>query len=143
MAVALYSADQVNIVWGPIKFDGFGPDTFVKVERNEDSFTPKVGADGEVARTRNLNRTGKVTVTLMQTSSTNPLLQAAIIADEATANGVAIFPLMVKDNSGNALWSAKEAWLTRPASTEGAREVGTREWVLECAQLNSPIPFKA
>lgn len=139
MQTQLYSADQVTITFGVIKLEGYGPDTFVKVERNEDSFMSKVGADGEVARTRNLNRTGKVTATLLQTSASNKLLQAALIADELTPNGLSIFPLMVKDNSGNAIWVAKEAWIMKPAATEGAREVGTREWVFECATLNPPL----
>ena len=46
----------------------------------------------------------------------------------------------VKDNNGNALWMAKESWLTKPAPTEGAKEVPTREWIVECLELLTPVP---
>jgi hypothetical protein len=139
----LYSADQVMIIWGPIAMSGRGPDTFCKVERNEDSFKRKAGADGEQVRSRMLDRSGKVTVTLMQTSPINALLEAALLADEASPNGVSIFPFLVKDYGGNALWMSPEAWITRPANHEMAAEVGTREWVFECANLTPPIPVHA
>ena len=143
MVTDLYSADQVFITWGPIQLVGRGPDTFCKVERNEDSFKLKVGADGEAVRTRVLNHSGKVTVTLLQTAKANALLQAAILADEATPNGVSIFPLLVKDYGGNALWISPEAWITRPANHEMAAEAGTREWVFECSNIAPPLPAHA
>ena len=143
LVMGLYSADQVSLTWGPISMTGRGPDTFCKVERNEDSFKLKVGADGETARSRLLNRSGKITVTLLQTSRTNALLEAALLADEASPNGVSVFPLMVKDYGGNALWVAPEAWIMKPASHEMAAEVGTREWVFECSNLTPPIPVHA
>jgi len=139
----LYSADQVMITWGAYQMAGRGPDTFCKVERNEDSFKLKAGADGEIARSRLLNRSGRVTVTLLQTAKVNADLQAAVLADEASPNGVSIFPLMVKDYGGNALWVAAEAWILRPANHEMAAEVGNREWVFECANLTPPISAHA
>lgn len=141
---ALYSSDQVMVIWGVISMGfplgGRGPDTFCKVERNEDSFKRKAGADGEQVRSRMLDHSGKVTVTLMQTSPINALLDAALLADEASPAGVSIFPLMVKDFGGNGLWVASEAWISKPASAEMAAEAGTREWVFECANLLPPIP---
>ena len=143
MLTTLYSADEVLITWGPISMSGRGPDAFCKVERMEDSFKDKAGADGEVVRSRMLDHRGTVTVTLMQTSPTNPLLQASQLADEASPNGVGIFPLMVKDYGGNALWVSAEAWITKPASTETAAEAGTREWVFRCSNLMPPLPAHA
>ena len=140
MSVDLYCADQVTVIFGVVKIDGYAPDSFVKVERNEDAFSLKIGADGEPVRTRSLNKSGKVTLTLLQTSKTNPLLQALELADELSNNGVSVLPVMVKDSGGNALWVAAEGWITKPAATEAARESGTREWVIECAKLLPPIP---
>ena len=141
----LYSADQVLVSWGAIMMNtgGRGPDTFCKVERNEDSFKRKAGADGEQVRSRTLDRSGKVTITLMQTAPQNAQLQAALLADEASPAGVSIFPLMVKDYGGNALWVAPEAWITKPAGGEMAAEAGTREWVFECSNLMPPLPVHA
>lgn len=141
----LYSADQVLVSWGPIMMNegGRGPDTFCKVERNEDSFKRKAGADGEQVRSRSLDRSGKITMTLMQTSAINARLQAAMLADEASPNGVGIFPLMVKDYGGNTLWVAPETWIVKPAAHEMAAEAGTREWVFECSNLMPPLPAHA
>jgi hypothetical protein len=139
---AVYSADQVLIVWGALQITGPGPDTFCKVERNEDSFKFKAGADGDGVRSRMLNHSGKITVTLLATSPTNALLQAAVLADEASPNGI-LLPAMVKDYGGNALWTAAAAWVTRPANGEMAAEAGTREWVFECARLEAPLPAHA
>jgi hypothetical protein len=142
-ATDLYSADQVYITFGTFKLEGRGPDTFCKVERNKDSFSLKVGADGEAVRTRTLDRSGRVTVTLLQTAKVNVSLQAAMLADEASPNGVSILPLMVKDYGGNALWVSPEAWILRPANSEMGAESGTREWVFECANLAPPLPAHA
>ena len=138
-----YSADQVLVVFGPYSLEGRGPDTFCTVERAEDSFKTVVGADGEVTRVRNLKRHGTITVTLMQTSKSNADLQGQILIDEATPNGLAIWPALVKDYDGNVLWTADESWLQKPAKSELGAEVGTREWVIACAQLNPPLPAHA
>ena len=141
----LYSADQVLVSFGPIMLNtgGRGPDTFCKVERNEDSFKRKAGADGEQVRSRTLDWSGKVTITLMQTAPQNAALQAILLADEASPNGSGILPLFIKDYNGNALWAAPEAWITKPAGSEMAAEAGTREWVFECAKLLPPLPAHA
>ena len=51
MAVlARYSADQVIAVICGIPLTEPGPDTFIKIERNEDGFTLKPGAFGDGGR---------------------------------------------------------------------------------------------
>jgi hypothetical protein len=139
----LYCADQVVIIWGAITMTGVGSDDFCKVERIEDSFKSKAGAFGDVVRSRMLDRRGKITVKLLKTSSTNIALRAAILLDENSNNGLSIFPAMVKDYGGNALWTATYAWLTRPASGEMAAEAGVDEWTLEVAELKGPLPVHA
>lgn len=133
----LYSPDQVCVVFGAERLSGFADGTFVKVERNEDTFQTKVGADGEVTRTRNLNRTGIITVTLLQTSASNAALAALAAADELSPNGVSVLPVLVKDLNGNSLHHAAEAWVKKPAAGEYGKEVTTREWVIEAAVLQT------
>jgi hypothetical protein len=137
--LARYSADQVIAVICGIPLTEPGPDTFIKIERNEDGFTLKPGAFGDGTRSRNLNHSGKITLTIMATSKMNTLLEALYAADELVPNGV-LLPSLVKDNNGNALWMAKESWLTKPAPTEGAKEAPTREWIAECLELLPPVP---
>ena len=112
---------------------GFGPDTFIKVERNEDSFSLIVGASGEGVRTQNRNRSGKVTVTLLAKSQTNDLWSAISAADELSGSGIS--SLFITEANGTTVVSAENAWLTRPAAIERAKEAGTVEWVFECENL--------
>lgn len=108
-------------------------DTFVTVERNEDSYTLTVGADGEATRNKNANRSGRITVTLKASSDDNLYLSGLLATDELTK--LATVPVLVKDTNGNSLYTAAEAWIVRPANAEFAKEVGDREWILECAEL--------
>lgn len=137
MQTKTYSPDLVLAIFGPNRIQGFADGTFVKVERNEDSFKVLVGADGEVTRTRSLNRSGRVTFTLLQTSESNLYLAALVAADELTSNGTGVLPLMIKDRNGNSLHAASEAWVLKPAAGEYGKEVGTREWVIECGDLKT------
>jgi hypothetical protein len=143
MQTKLYSPDQVFITFGPHKLEGYADGTFVKVERDEDSFMKKTGADAEVARTRNLNKGGKVTVTLLQTSKSNAIMETILLADEVTPAGAGVLPLMVKNAMGYELHSAAEAWIKKPADSELGKEVGNREWVLDCAALSWVPPPNA
>jgi hypothetical protein len=111
----------------------------VKVARDEDSFTKQVGASGEVARARNKNRTGKVTFTVMQTSQANDIFSAAQQIDEgriaAGVTGSGYGALEGRDPNGTTVVSAATAWVMKPADAEFAKELGQREWVLDCAEL--------
>lgn len=120
----------VNIV-------GIADGTYVEVERAEDGWSMYVGADGEVTRVRNRNRTGAVTFTLSQASITNTQLSAIAIADEKGGTGVG--PLLIKDLNGETVYAAKEAWIRKIPKGEHAKEATTRQWVIDCAELTMVI----
>lgn len=132
--VKTYDPGQVLINFRGQPILGFADGSFVRVERNEDAFLTKAGADGEIVRARNRNRSGRVTITLMQSSPSNDVLSQAAIADEKLA-GTGMGPLQVKDNLGTTQVNAPNAWVVKQPAIEFAKEVGTREWVLECDQL--------
>jgi len=108
-------------------------DTFVTISRAEDSYTTTVGADGEVTRNYNPNRTGTVVVTLKQSSDDNLFLSGLLAADELSKLGT--FPVLIKDTNGNSLYTAAEAWVQKAADAEFAKEVGDREWTIACKEL--------
>jgi hypothetical protein len=112
---------------------GFADGTFVAIERSSDSFTKHVGADGEVARTQSADKSGTVTVTLLQTSASNDVLSALAVADERTGLGTG--PLSVVDASGRTVALCAEAWIKKPASIGFSKEAEGREWVFECGHL--------
>lgn len=109
---------------------GYAEDTFIDFDREEDSWFMHVGADGEGAWTKNANTSGKLTLTLMQTSISNDVLSTLQNADELT--GSAVGPLAMKDLSGTSVILCENARLMRPAKTTYAKQAGPREYVFAC-----------
>lgn len=134
MSVGTYASDQVSVTTGPHSVSGFGPDTFVVVEREVETFTKTTGADGEVSRSKSANKSGSITITLQQTSASNDVLSAFALADEQTNSGT--FPVMIKDASGRSIMSAENCWVSAYPSVAFAAASGTYEWVLHADNIN-------
>jgi hypothetical protein len=132
-----YDPGRITISFNGIQIQGFGPDTFVKCSRDEDTFTEQVGANGDVVRVRNRNRMGKVVITLQDSSPTNDQLSALAASDERT--GLGYGALLVKDLNGNTLVQAANAWIKKPADVEYAAAAGTNEWTLAAAELEMTV----
>lgn len=134
MALTNYDPAQVSVIFAGIPISGFADGTFVSIDQNEDSFALTIGSDGEGVRARSNNDSGRVTITLLQSSESNDLLSAAHNADKGTGNGVA--PLLIKDNTGRTIIEANTAWIVRSPAQEFAREASSREWIIETNKLN-------
>lgn len=128
-----YDPGQVAIIAGPFNVQGFADGTFVTVEKDEDAFTLQMGTDGEGTRSKSNNDSGTITISLMQSSPSNADLSSLHQAD--LLNGGGIFPLMIKDGSGNSLYSAEQAFIAKFPSAEFGREAGPREWVIKTDKL--------
>lgn len=136
MAFRTYNPRRVTFSFKGLNISAFAEGTFIKVERNEDGFTTQVGSNGDVTRSKNLNLTGKVTITLVGSSSDNDLLAALYIADEkAIATSPGVGSLQIKDLSGTMRCFAAQAWIMKLPTVERAKESGNVEWVFECAEL--------
>lgn len=134
MKPALYDPTQVMAVVHGRPISGYAPGTFLEVERNEDSFTLMVGADGETARARTRNRSVRFRFTLMATSPSNDWLSERAALDERTGQGVG--PTEVADNLGRTRVHATHTWVVKPAVASFGTEVGTREWEIEGADAD-------
>lgn len=133
--------------WDPLKFviivgshtvTDYAPDTFISAERNKDSMTLSIGADGKGTRVRNADKSGRITITLQKSSPSNNYLAALHNTDEESGQG--IVPIQVKDNTnldGTAVASAENAWVTKPPAFERGAELGTETWVFETDVLNT------
>jgi hypothetical protein len=128
-----YSPDKVKLNFNGLIINGYANDTFIEVERDEDGFMKYTGALGDVARSRNLNKGGKVTVTLMAVSPINDKLYelAAIDEDDGTAYG----PLQISDLSGTMRCHAEIAWVQKWPKIDRGKESGTIQWVFDCADI--------
>jgi hypothetical protein len=129
-----YDPSEVALSWMGINITGYSDGTFIEAERDEDAFTKYVGALGDVTRARNLNRSGKVTVTLMASAPVNDLIAAIASVDDAFGSG-GVGPLSITDFNGTTVCGATYAWVMKQPKIERAKEAGTVQWVFDCAQL--------
>lgn len=129
-----YSPDQITIAIGAIRVDGFADGTFVALEQETPTFSKVTGADGKTTRVKSLNRSGQVTITLMQTSLSNDFLSALHIVDRDTPGGATV-PMFIRDRGGRSLFTAAQCWISTPPKPEYSRDNSTREWVIEFAKV--------
>lgn len=115
-----YSPEQVSIILGAHIARNWES---ISIELDEDSMSLVSGADGEVTRVKNSNRIATATLNLKQASETNAYLSAQHAAD-------AVFPITVKDNSGNSIHSIPLATIKKPATAEYGKEQTDRAWTM-------------
>lgn len=134
MPVRTYDPLKVTVIIGGVPMSGFSDDTFVKVSRNEDLFSLHVGTDGETSRAKSNNRSGELSLSLAQTSTSNDVLSAFAIADEQSNSGVV--PVLIKDNSGKSVYFSAAGWIKKMPDSEFGKDVKDREWVLDLAAVD-------
>jgi hypothetical protein len=128
-----YDPAQYIITFGNICLTaGFAPDTFATFEPADKLVTTTVGAAGEVVRSFSRNKTGTLTVRILQSSVINDLLSAVAAEDQLTKTGVR--PLQVKDLNGTTVHTAADAWIEDRPHEERAAVAGQNEWVLAGAK---------
>lgn len=133
MEFATYTPDLVVVSFAGGTITGYAKDTFIEVEREEDTFMKYVGALGDVARSRSLNKTGKITITLMEISASNDFLYSFAALDELDNSAVSSFEVV--DLNGNMRCRASIAWVMKWPKIERGKESTTTQWVIECADL--------
>jgi len=144
--MSTYSADRIMMSVGGVPVTGLAKGTFVKVEYNEDTWKLEVGSDGHWMRVYNANRSGKVTLTVMQDSPLNTTLSTYERLDRATRNSQIPFNLVDPEGGTNIV--AAKAWVTKMPAIEFSGEATNREWVLESGNLDeflsaSGVPYEA
>ncbi len=129
-----YDPKDILLIVAGSPVTGLAEGTFVVAARNNDTFTTASGADGEPARAQSNDKSGTITITLLQTSAANDVLSAAHALDERQGDGV--FPVLIKDLNGTTLVQAETAYVAKPADVEYGREIAEREWVIATPELN-------
>ena len=133
MAVKSYNPAEVSVIISGRIMDGFADGTFVSCGRNNDSWALTVGADGEGTRAKSNDRSGRLTLTLLQSSDSNEFLSELDLADELS--GTSTFPILVKDASGSSLYEAETAWIVKPPDAPFSKTAENREWIIETDNL--------
>lgn len=134
MAVFTYDPKQVIVTIGAVPMSGFSDGTFLEIDRNEPTWNTVVGADGLVTRGKTNNFSGTLTLTLKQSSPSNDVLSGFMAVDEATNLG--IFPVLVKDLSGNSIYFSAQAWINTYANSTFDKNITDRQWILTLADAD-------
>lgn len=134
MPVHTYDPANVIVSIGGTPMSGFADGTFVTVARDEDAFAKVSGADGEVSRAKSNNRSGSLTLTLMQTSMSNDVLSAIALLDEISNTGVV--PVLVKEIGTSTILMSGEGQIKKIPDASYGKNVESREWVLDLANVN-------
>lgn len=124
-----YDFKKVSVIVDGVYITGYHDGSVIKVEKNEDDVTPHVGADGEVTYAESADQTGKITITLKQTSSSLPFLQQL-------RKSKRIFPIQIVDNNTNAYRTGgSEARILKMPDREWGNEVNPVEVQIHVADL--------
>jgi len=112
-SLPVYSAREVSVAWGLILMDGFSSDNIVSFAYNTDLTTETIGADGKLATSVTPDRSGTVTVELMQTSNSTKELAALLAYQNNQSDTSAIIKadFAVSDPSGSTLWQGTHEWV--------------------------------
>ncbi len=133
MSLKTYDPDQVVIYFSGILIEGYADGEFITVEQMTPAFTSVVGSNGEVARSKSNDNRTKVTVKLLQTSSSNPLLSAIHLVDLNSTNGAGVGTFLMQDLEGATIVTGAQTWITQFPDTKMDRGAVSREWSFEIA----------
>ncbi|WP_132995835.1 phage structural protein [Sporanaerobacter acetigenes] len=119
--VKVFNPKDVTVIYDGMVITGYADGSMVKAEKNEDNMIPHVGVLGEVSVAINANNTGKVTISLANTS---PFIK--ILADKARANIIA--PLSVVNmNKYGVNVGGTQAWVTKVPDVNIGKEVESQD----------------
>jgi hypothetical protein len=136
MAAKFYDPDQVVVYFAGKRIQGFADGEFITAEQMSPGFASVVGTDGEVARSKSSDRRVKVTIKLLQTSSSNGDLSTIHGTDLDAPNGAGVGTFMVQDLQGPTLVQGDQAWITQFPDNSMDRTAKSREWVIEIAHAS-------
>lgn len=129
-----YDPNLYDVIFAGIRLnEGTADGQFIQQTGNAPGFSKKIGGDGTVTRSRSADRSGSVTVTLMQSSAINDALSAIHSADLKAANGSGVGSLLIQDRNGSTVLQAAKAWISDDPDMTLELEATTRAWVIDYA----------
>ena len=135
--VLTYNPKKNIIIYGAKQLTGFAEDDMITIKPLGDGMQIFSGADGEVGRSIDPNRTYEVTVSLATSSKSNDYLSACFNKDRKTGRNM--LPLIIKDLSGSTLFFAKQAWIKNFPESKRGRKISNQDWTFNTGQVDDPI----
>lgn len=135
--VLTYDPKKNIIIYGGRQLTGFAEDDMITIKPLGDGMQIHSGADGEVGRSVDPNRTFEVKVSLATSSKSNDYLSECYNKDRRT--GSYMLPLTIKDLSGSTLFFAKQAWVQNFPESKRGRNIDNQDWTFNTGQVNDPV----
>ena len=135
--VLTYDPKKNIIIYGGRQLTGFAEDDMITIKPLGDGMHIYSGADGEVGRSVDPNRTFEVKVSLATSSKSNDYLSECYNKDRRT--GSYMLPLTIKDLSGSTLFFAKQAWVQNFPESKRGRKIDNQDWTFNTGQVNDPV----
>lgn len=135
--VLTYDPKKNIIIYGGRQLTGFAEDDMITIKPLGDGMQIYSGADGEVGRSVDPNRTFEVKVSLATSSKSNDYLSECYNKDRRT--GSYMLPLTIKDLSGSTLFFAKQAWVQNFPESKRGRKIDNQGWTFNTGQVNDPV----
>lgn len=135
MELWTYSPEEVIILIGGVyQVIGLKESTFVNIERDDQPIKTTRHADGSISRLHTKNTTYTVTLTVINGSPSNEVLDKIQAIDEITQMGK--FPLYIKDGYGVSLFFSASSWIEKTPTQEYANVESDRVWTFKCASTS-------
>ena len=135
--VLTYDPKKNIIIYGGRQLTGFAEEDMITIKPLGDGMQIYSGADGEVGRSVDPNRTFEVKVSLATSSKSNDYLSECYNKDRRT--GSYMLPLTIKDLSGSMLFFAKQAWVQNFPESKRGRKIDNQDWTFNTGQVNDPV----
>ena len=137
MTLLTYSPSDVSVTFAGKPIEGFSQDNMVRISRESPNYTSKRGMDGSVCVTQQRYSKWQVKIYLAQSSASNDFLSGV---QQLVANNripiMEFLPLIIKDNSGNTMFFAKDVWIEQIPEISFNNSLDTREWIFMCNDVN-------
>lgn len=126
-SVFTYTPSQVKLIIGGYTVMGWDS---ISISRTKRGFNSVEGIRGQNTRVQNLDTSATITVPLIQTSQSNDVFTEIHRLD--LINGTGRLSLMLKDNSGNSVFSSDEAYILGYPDVAYSDDIEMRVWAIFC-----------
>lgn len=136
--VGNYDARRLIVMLaGRLISEGFSEDDHLSIEYTSDGYTKTTGVDGYTGRARIADESARVTISLLQTSPANLILETIYQLDRNTPAGAGVGFFSINDINGPTIYAARCAWIAKRPDPAWGRDIKTRDWMIDAGRMNA------